>query len=362
MREVTVLAAGGTISSVEGASGQPRRDPAARRRGARRRACPAPVRVEARTLRAVNGPQLTNDDALALAREAVAETERGRGVVLTSGTDTIEEVAVLCDALAGDGPADRRDRRDPARLRPGRRRPGQPPRRRRRGRRRRSPRGPAAWSASPASCTPPAPSARSTPPRRTRSPRRAAGRSAAMAEGRVELFARPLRGPRLPVPDVARLQRRRSSRPGWATTASCCAPRSARRPTGSCSWASAPATCRRATLAALREAAADLPVVFVVRPERGHLLRATYGYEGSERDVLATGVVAAAGLSGPAARMLLLAALGCGLTGDALRSPSTRRWQAPRAGQFRTARLPSGTRRRAKGVSFPPARCSGGRA
>ena len=58
-------------------------------------------------------------------------------------------------------------------------------------------------------------------------------------------------------------------------------------------------------------------------PERGHLLRETYGYEGSERDVLATGVIEAAGLSGPAARMLLLAGLGAGLRGEDLRAVFT---------------------------------------
>ena len=73
-------------------------------------------------------------------------------------------------------------------------------------------------------------------------------------------------------------------------------------------------------LAALRERGDELPVVFAVRPERGHLLRETYGYEGSERDVLATGVIEAGGLSGAAARMLLLAGLGAGLAGDDLRA------------------------------------------
>ncbi|MCW2967833.1 MAG: Asparaginase/glutaminase, partial [Solirubrobacteraceae bacterium] len=102
MREVTLLTAGGTISSVEGAAGHPgatpQLDAAALSAG-----LPATLGVEARSLRAVNGPQVTTADALAIAREAVAETARGRGVVVTSGTDTIEELAVLCDALADPG-------------------------------------------------------------------------------------------------------------------------------------------------------------------------------------------------------------------------------------------------------------------
>jgi L-asparaginase len=72
------------------------------------------------------------------------------------------------------------------------------------------------------------------------------------------------------------------------------------------------------TLATLRDIGGAFPVVATVRPERGHQLEETYGFEGSERDVLAAGVVSAAALAPPAARMLLLAALGSGLQGEAL--------------------------------------------
>ncbi len=50
-----------------------------------------------------------------------------------------------------------------------------------------------------------------------------------------------------------------------------------------------------------------------VRPARGALLRATYGFEGAEGDLRAAGVLAAGGLAAPAARMLLAAGLGAGL-------------------------------------------------
>ncbi|HEX8207026.1 MAG TPA: hypothetical protein VF587_13275, partial [Solirubrobacteraceae bacterium] len=69
-------------------------------------------------------------------------------------------------------------------------------------------------------------------------------------------------------------------------------------------------------LAAVREA--PCPVVLTVRPERGEMLHATYGFEGAEGDLRAAGVIPAAELSPQAARMVLLAALGAGLGGDEL--------------------------------------------
>jgi L-asparaginase len=47
-----------------------------------------------------------------------------------------------------------------------------------------------------------------------------------------------------------------------------------------------------------------------VRPERGAMLHATYGFEGAEGDLRAAGVIPAASVSPQAARMRLLAALG----------------------------------------------------
>lgn len=319
MREVTVLAAGGTISSVEGAAGRPgatpQLDAAALVAG-----LPDDLRVEARSLRAVNGPQLTNDDALALAREAVAETERGRGVVLTSGTDTIEELAVLCDALAGDcAPI----------VVTGAIRPASSP----------GADGPA--NLLDAVCAAAAPASEglggvvcfagelhaartvrkvdSTAPHAFGSPR--TGPIGRVAEGRVELFARPLRGPRLAPGSLA------FSVPIVGTWlgdgGELLRAALALDPDGLVLVALGAGHLPPPTLATLREARAggseSLPVVLAVRPERGQLLRATYGFEGSERDVIATGVVDGAGLAPPAARMLLLAALGSGLRGDALR-------------------------------------------
>lgn len=71
-------------------------------------------------------------------------------------------------------------------------------------------------------------------------------------------------------------------------------------------------------LDAIEEFAAPLPIVATVRPERGAVLRETYGFRGSERDLRAAPVIAAGRLSPAAARIALIAALGCGLAGEDL--------------------------------------------
>lgn len=317
MREVTVLAAGGTISSVEGASGAPGASPHLDA-AALVAALPPALKVQAQTLRSVSGPQLTNDDALVLAAAAVAETERGRGVVLTSGTDTIEEVAMLCDLLVGDGPPI---------VVTGAIRPADAP----------GADGPANLiDAVVAAASPMTEGAGglvcfagelhaartvrkvdSTAPHAFASPR--SGPIARLAEGRVDFFARPLRGPRLPIP--ATLEFWTPIVTTWlGDDGSLLRAAMGTAPDGLVLAGLGAGHLPPRALAALREAGPDLPVVLVVRPERGHLLRETYGFEGSERDVLATGVIEAAGLSGPAARMLLLAGLGAGLRGEELRA------------------------------------------
>jgi L-asparaginase len=74
----------------------------------------------------------------------------------------------------------------------------------------------------------------------------------------------------------------------------------------------------RAGLARLRSAVERMPVVLAVRPERGALLTSTYGFEGAEGDLRATGAIPAASLSPQAARMKLLACLGSGLDRDGI--------------------------------------------
>jgi L-asparaginase len=73
-----------------------------------------------------------------------------------------------------------------------------------------------------------------------------------------------------------------------------------------------------AFLDALRAAAERVPVVAVVRPRRGEILHGTYGFAGSERDLRASDAVCAARLSPAAARVKLLACLGAGLGRDGI--------------------------------------------
>lgn len=67
------------------------------------------------------------------------------------------------------------------------------------------------------------------------------------------------------------------------------------------------------------EAAERIPVVVYSRPERGVILNATYGYRASEADLRETNVIPAGFLSPQAARMKLLACLASGLNVEEIR-------------------------------------------
>jgi L-asparaginase len=61
------------------------------------------------------------------------------------------------------------------------------------------------------------------------------------------------------------------------------------------------------------EAAERIPIVAYCRPERGVVLTGTYGYAGSERDLRGTSIIPVGFLSPQAARMKLLACVAAGL-------------------------------------------------
>jgi L-asparaginase len=306
-RPVTVLSAGGTIA-MAGARALPALDAADLVA-----AVPALAALDglrARSLLDLPGAHVSAADALAIARAAIAETQEGRGVVITHGTDTIEETAVLCDilhgrpepivvtgairpstALGADGPANLFDAVTAA------------------GSAEAAGLGALVVFAGELHAGRAVRKVASTSPAAFGSP--LTGPLGAVAEGHVRRFGDPRRpapfatpeelGGRVPIvptylgDDGGGL--RAAVRDGAdaivfvALGAGHVAP---------------------AVLAALREVAAAIPVALTVRPERGAMLRETYGFEGAEHDLRASGGLPAASLSPQAARMILLAGLASG--------------------------------------------------
>jgi L-asparaginase len=302
---VTVLSAGGTIA-MAGPLARPALDVAALVEAIPALADVADLRT--RSVVEVPGAHVSAADALALARAALEEAAAGRGVVITHGTDTLEETAVLCDVLLA--------RREPVVLTGAIRPSGTP-----------GADGPAnlldAIMAAGAPQTAglgalvcfagelhAARAARkvaSTSPAAFGSP--ATGPVGSVAEGRVRVTARPWRPDPLPLP--ATLGARVPIVPTFLGDDGA-GLRGALRDgaDGVVFVALGAGHVAPAVLAALRAAAAAVPVAVTLRPERGLLLHATYGFEGAEGDVRSSGALAAGSLSPQAARMIVLAALG----------------------------------------------------
>jgi L-asparaginase len=310
-RPVRLLAAGGTIS-MQGEHAVPTLDA-----GQLLSAIPelrAFPRLEAENVLGLPGPQITQAQALTLASRAAAAARDGEGVVITTGTDTLEELAMLCaltcdgeapivitganrpaSAVGADGPANLLDAVTLA----------------------------AAQSAAGLGVVvvfggevhggTTARKVDSTGPAAFASP--VTGPIGRIVEGRVWLNARPLRPARL---QPRTLQYRVPILTAVLGDDGELLRAAARISDGLVVSAFGAGHVTPGMLRALREAVERVPVVVTVRPERGSMLHATYGFEGSERDVRASGSACAPFLSAPAARIALLCCLGAGLDRDAI--------------------------------------------
>ena len=316
VREVTVLAAGGTIGMTPAGDGGgvvPRLDAEALVKAVPPLAAVPALR--ARTISTRPSVQLTAAEALDIARAAAAEAEAGRGVVVTHGTDTLEEVALLCDllyageapivftgamrhasALGADGPANLFDAVVVA------------------GAAGAEGLGVLIVFAGAVHAARAVRKADSTAPAAFDSPR--LGPIGRVQEGRAWMARRLERFPPVPVASLdatvhivpaalgadgslldAALEAGADGLVGVVLGAGHTPP---------------------PYLASLKRAAARVPVVITVRPERGSILRGTYAFEGAELDLRTGPLICAAALSPAAARIKLLACLGAGYARGAI--------------------------------------------
>ncbi len=312
-RAVTIVSSGGTIA-MAGPRARPALDV-----DALVAAVPPLAEVKGLRTRSVvelPGAQLSCPDVLAIARAAFEEAAAGRGVVVTHGTDTIEETAALCDVLhAGPEPI----------VLTGAIRPSSAP----------GADGPAnlldAVAAAGAGETDGAGvlvcfagelhAARavrkvsSTSPAAFGSP--ASGPIGSVAEGRVRIAARPVRPQPLAVPGS--LGARVPIVPTFLGDDGAGLRGALRDGAEAIVFVALGAGhVAPAVLRALRDVAAAVPVAVTLWPERGLLLRDTYGFEGCEGDVRSSGALAAGSLSPRAARMILLAGVCGGASRDAI--------------------------------------------
>jgi L-asparaginase len=308
LRPVTVLSTGGTIA-MAGARATPVLDVDALL--AEVAGLVADQDLRTRSVTEQPGAHLSAGDALAIAAAALEETASGRGVVITHGTDTLEETAVLCDVLQGgsepivltgairpsgspgaDGPANLRDAVATAAA------------------------GKTAGLGAIVAFAGELHAARAVRKISSSSPvafgSPATGPLGTIAERRVRIASRPQRPDALPLPRA--LDARIPIVPTFLGDDGAGLRAALRDRADAIVFVALGAGhVAPPVLDALRDAAAALPVALCVRPERGTLLYDTYGFEGAEGDLRASGALPAAALSPQAARMILLAGLGAGV-------------------------------------------------
>jgi L-asparaginase len=315
VREVTVLAAGGTIGMTPGESGGavPRLDADGLVQAVPPLASAAGLR--ARTVSTRPSVQLTASEALDIARAAASEADGGRGVVVTHGTDTLEEVALLTDllyageppivftgamrhasALGADGPANLFDAVVVA------------------GAEGAEGLGALVVFAGAVHAARAVRKADSTAPAAFDSPR--LGPIGRVQEGRAWMARRLERFPPVPVASLDATVHIVPAALGADGSLVYAALESGAD--GLVGVVLGAGHTPPPVLAALKRAAARVPVVVTVRPERGSILRGTYAFEGAERDLRTGPLICAAALSPAAARIKLMACLGAGYARGAI--------------------------------------------
>lgn len=311
VRPVRLIAAGGTI-----AMSGPRAVPALDAAGLID-ALPelAAVRsLEAENVLALPGPQIAPAQALTLVRRAAEAAAAGDGVVITTGTDTLEELALLAALVHdGDGPIVFTGANRPAS------RPGAD--------------GPAnlldavavAGSAAAAElgvvavfggeihAAATVRKVDSTGPAAFGSP--ATGPLGRVVEGRVWLGARPVRPTALP---VTRLDARVEIVTAALGDDGTLLRAALQHADGVVVVGFGAGHVTPGMLAAIRDA--QVPILITGRPERAQMLFSTYGFEGSEHDLREAGALPAPFLSAVGARMALMACLGAGAGEPELRA------------------------------------------
>jgi L-asparaginase len=270
--------------------------------------------LEAETVLSLPSAQLTLSDALDLARRAAQAAAHGEGVVLTTGTDTMEEVAMVCALIyGGEAPI----------VITGANRPGSAP----------GADGPANLLDAIILARAPAATGLgvvvafggevhaattvrkidSTGPVAFGSP--TAGPIGRIVEGRVWLHATPRRPDPL---DVKRLEHRVSTVTTGLADDGALLRHATEIGDGVVLVALGAGHLSPTVLTELHHAVQRVPVMITCRPERSSMLFSTYGFGGAEQDLRTSGAVCVPFLSPAAARMALLCALGAGLDRDGM--------------------------------------------